>query len=177
MLVTKSMKNRTHWIYINCDLSQSCLVQLLRFPPFSLSMYSVVWAVALFHCIYSFLGCTRVHSSIGTWLGEGLKGSFRSGLSHLRQFFVDHSRFQPNSWCQLTGLSVGLRWWRALCSCAVGCQLKGSFHSFGEMRERASSLQPLMAAQPHQLPPHQPIQMHSHCLWHCQKCESNFEKF
>ena len=26
-------------------------------------------------------------------------------------------------------------------------------------------------------PPHQPIQMHSHCLWHCQKCESNFEKF
>ena len=24
-------------------------------------------------------------------------------------------------------------------------------------------------------PPHQPIQMHSHCLWHCQKCESNFK--
>ena len=42
---------------------------------------------------------------------------------------------------------------KMVCSCAVGRELKGSFHSWGEMRERAGSLQPLIQHTTTQAPP------------------------
>ena len=54
-----------------------------------------------------------------------------------------------------------------LCSWVGGCELKGSFHSWGEMRERPQppAFDPA-AAQPHCQLTHQTIQMQPHCLWH-----------
>ena len=127
MLGLKSMKYRINWIHIHYMWSIPWLIWENDNTSY-LTFETTLWIVIV-----------------------GFSPTLESWVSGM----VSHG-------AQLTGLSVGLRWslrWcRALCSCAVvqlwelklcscavvGCELKGSFHSWGEMRERAGSLQPLI---------------------------------
>ena len=96
------------------------------------SWYCFVYVLS-FCCLCSFL----IFGQLLSW-----------ALSCLWDDFSWCSTYWSVSWSEMVSCSV------QLCSCAVvGCELKGSFHSWGEMRERAGSLQPLIQHTTTQAPP------------------------